>query len=71
MTATPPARFTAGDRVRSRVHRAGILPISPGDTGTVRSTGLRDFTEPYVSVVLTLRAKLCPRNGGRCMRGGR
>lgn len=55
MTATPPTTFKAGDRIRSRVHRAGILPISPGDTGTVRSTGLRNHTEPYVSVTMHLR----------------
>lgn len=54
MTATTPTTFTPGDRIRSRVHRAGILPISPGDTGIVRSTGLRNHTEPYVSVVLRL-----------------
>ena len=52
MAATPPRSFTAGDRVRSRVHRSGILPISPGDTGIVRATGLCNYTEPYVSVTL-------------------
>jgi len=51
MNTTP---FKTGDRVRSRVHRTGILPISPGDTGTVKSTGLRNHNEPYVSVALTL-----------------
>jgi hypothetical protein len=55
MTATPPATFKPGDRICSRVHRGGILPISPGDTGTVRSTGLRNYTEPYVSVTMHLR----------------
>ena len=54
MTSTPPPTFKPGDRIRSRVHRGGILPISPGDTGTVRATGLRNHTEPYVSVVLSL-----------------
>jgi hypothetical protein len=52
MTATTPTTFTPGDRIRSRVHRGGILPISPGDTGTVRATGLRNHTEPYVSVTI-------------------
>jgi hypothetical protein len=55
MTATPPHTFTPGDRIRSRVHRYGVLHISPGDTGTVRSTGLRDYTEPYVSVTMHVR----------------
>jgi hypothetical protein len=55
MTATPPHTLKAGDRIRSRVHRYGALPISPGDTGTVRSTGLRDYTEPYVSVTMHVR----------------
>jgi hypothetical protein len=41
-----------GDRVRSRIHRAGILPISPGDLGTVTGVGLRDYTEPYVLVTV-------------------
>ena len=43
------------DRVRSRIHRAGILPISPGDLGTVTGVGLRDYTEPYVSVTMHVR----------------
>ena len=55
MTATPPHTFKAGDRIRSRGHRYGVLHISPGDTGTVRSTGLRDYTEPYVSVTMHVR----------------
>jgi hypothetical protein len=55
MTATTPPTFTPGDRIRSRVHRYGVLNISPGDTGTVRSTGLRDYTEPYVSVTMHVR----------------
>ena len=56
MTPTPPATFKPGDRIRSRVHRGGILPISPGDTGTVRSTGLCNHTEPYVSVTMHVSA---------------
>src|SRR6478735_160909 len=53
---TPPTMTTTenhvGDRVRSRIHRAGILPISPGDLGTVTGIGLRDYTEPYVLVTV-------------------
>lgn len=47
--------YQAGDRVRSRIQRAGILPISPGDTGTVTRTGIRNYTQPYVQVTLQLR----------------
>lgn len=45
--------FKPGDTARIRVHRNGILPLYPGDTATVRSTGLRDYTHLYVAVTVT------------------
>jgi hypothetical protein len=48
--------FKAGDVVRIRVHRSGILPLTPGDTATVTHTGLREFTEPYVAVTVKVAA---------------
>jgi hypothetical protein len=44
--------YRRGDHVRSRIHRAAILPISPGDTGTVTTTGIRNYTDPYILVTL-------------------
>jgi hypothetical protein len=49
---TTPATYEAGDRVRSLIHRHGILPINPGDVGSVTATGIRNYTEPYVLVTL-------------------
>ena len=47
----PPAYYT-GDHVRSLVHRHGILPITPGDVGTVTGSGLRNYIEPYLLVLM-------------------
>ena len=44
--------YRTGDHVRCLVHREGILPISPGDTGTITATGIRNYTVPYISVTL-------------------
>jgi hypothetical protein len=46
--------FTPGDTTRIRVSRSGILPIAPGDIATVTHVGIRNFTEPYVAVTVTL-----------------
>jgi len=46
--------YQPGLRVRSRIHRPGILPISPGDTGTVTATGQRNYTQTYIAVTLQL-----------------
>lgn len=48
--------FKPGDIARILVHRSGILPLNPGDTATVTSIGLRNFTEPYVAVTVKLAA---------------
>jgi len=48
--------FKPGDIARILGHRAGILPLNPGDTATVTSIGLRNFTEPYVAVTVKLAA---------------
>jgi hypothetical protein len=47
--------YRRGDRVRSRIHRTGILPISPGDAGTVTGAGIRNYTDPYILVTLQVR----------------
>jgi len=41
--ATP--TYHTGDHVRSLVHRHGVLPISPGDVGTVTGSGIRNYIE--------------------------
>jgi len=41
-----------GDHVRSLVHSRGVLPITPGDVGTVTGSGLRNYIEPYVLVLM-------------------
>ena len=48
--ATP--TYHTGDHVRSLVHRHGVLPITPGDVGTVTASGLRNSIEPYVLVLM-------------------
>jgi len=48
--ATP--TYHTGDHVRSLVHRRGVLPITPGDVGTVTGSGLRNYIEPYVLVLM-------------------
>lgn len=48
--------YTHGDIARILVHRNGILPLRPGDLATVRSTGLRNHTHPYVAVTVELPA---------------
>lgn len=48
--ATP--TYHTGDPVRSLVHRHGILPITPGDVGTVTGSGIRNYIEPYVLVLM-------------------
>jgi hypothetical protein len=48
--------FTPFDTVRILAHRSGILPLRPGDIATVRHTGLRDCTQPYVAITVTLPA---------------
>jgi hypothetical protein len=48
--ATP--TYHTGDHVRSLVHRHGVLPITPGDVGTVTGSGLRNYIEPYVLVLM-------------------
>ena len=48
--ATP--TYHAGDHVRSLVHRHGVLPITPGDVGTVTASGIRNYIEPYVLVLM-------------------
>ena len=47
-------QFAAGDTARIRVHRSGVLPLTPGDIATVRRTGTRNGTQPYVAVTVTL-----------------
>ena len=41
--ATP--TYHTGDHVRSLVHRHGVLPITPGDVGTVTASGIRNYIE--------------------------
>jgi hypothetical protein len=48
-----PDTYTRGATVRIRVHRSGILALQPGDLATVRGTGLRNGTDPYVAVTVT------------------
>ena len=48
--ATP--TYHTGDPLRSLVHRHGVLPITPGDVGTVTGSGLRNYIEPYVLVLM-------------------
>lgn len=56
MSSTSERSFAPGDPVRIRVHRTGVLPLRPGDTATVRGTGLRDYTHSYIAVTVTLPA---------------
>jgi hypothetical protein len=51
-----PTTHTPGSTVRILVHRSAILAIRHGDLATVRHTGLRNGTEPYVAVTVTLPA---------------
>jgi hypothetical protein len=48
--ATP--TYHTGDPVRSLVHRHGALPITPGAVGTVTGSGIRNYIEPYVLVLM-------------------
>ena len=48
--------YHPGDPVRSLVHRHGVLPITPGDVGTVTASGLRNYIEPYVLVLMQVAA---------------
>jgi len=41
-----------GDHVRSLVHRHGVLPITPGDVGTVTGSGLRIYIQPDLLVLM-------------------
>ena len=34
------------------MHRHGVLPITPGDVGTVTGSGIRNYIEPYVLVLM-------------------
>jgi hypothetical protein len=51
-----PAPYAPGSTVRILIHRSGILPIHRGDLATVRYTGLRNGTDPYVAVTVVLPA---------------
>jgi hypothetical protein len=51
-----PTTHTHGSTVRILVHRSGILAIRRGDLATVRYTGLRNGTDPYVAVTVALPA---------------
>ena len=67
--ATP--TYHTGDHVRSLVHRHGVLPISPGDVGTVTGSGIRNYIEPYVLVLMQWPAAPCtpasaPTKSPRC-----
>ena len=48
--ATP--TYHTGDHVRSLVHRHGVLPITPGDVGTVTRSGLRIYIQPDLLVLM-------------------
>ena len=48
--ATP--TYHTGDHVRSLVHRHGVLPITRADVGTVTGSGLRNYIEPYLLVLM-------------------
>jgi hypothetical protein len=67
--ATP--TYHTGDHVRSLVHRHGVLPISPGDVGTVTGSGIRNYIEPNVLVLMQVPAAPCtpasaPTKSPRC-----
>lgn len=51
-----PAPYVPGSTVAILVHRSGILPIQRGDLATVRHTGLRNGTDPYIAVTVVLPA---------------
>ena len=53
--ATP--TYHTGDHVRSHVHRHGVLPITPGDVGTVTGSGIRNYIEPYVLVLMQVAGR--------------